>query len=428
MHAPSLRALSFAGDRYLVDRERFRETQFANRKAQKMVLDHSGGAPWGLDEEPAREAGTSLDQFQGERDTIELWDIWCPYEQKVYTMDSEFLYAPLEVVDYTGNPFGPFKYLSFYDVVDNTMPVSPMSAMIELDMLYNSLIRKLANQAKRQKIVPFYNGANVEDASTVNKAQDGEMVKIDAEKDSIGELKMGGIDQSNYAFSLHIKQLFSEYGGNLQMLGGLGPQSATLGQDQLVANQLSQAMSKMQYRTTRFAADVCREVGWQMWNDQIGMRSSESLAELGLPEIVIPMDWNPDHREGEFEYYDFQVEPYSMRYQSPTERSSALSAMMQEVLQIMQTPSAQQSGMTINVEEFVNVQAELRNLPEARRIVRFGGRPTAEMPQAETNMRKPLNTTRNYVRKNVSAGGTPEARTAATIQSLMKADERGSNL
>ena len=76
---------------------------------------------------------------------------------------------------------------------------------------------------------------------------------------SINTFKFGGIDQQNLAFLLQVKNLFNYYGGNIDTLGGLGPQSSTVGQDRLISESASRRLADTRKRRG-FAGGVCSAV------------------------------------------------------------------------------------------------------------------------------------------------------------------------
>ena len=70
---------------------------------------------------------------------------------------------------------------------------------------------------------------------------------------NVNTYKFGGIDDKNLAFLLQVKTLFNYYGGNIDSLGGLGPQTGTVGQDKLIAESASRRLADF-----RINQDICQ--------------------------------------------------------------------------------------------------------------------------------------------------------------------------
>lgn len=353
---------------------------------------------------------------------VDLMDVWLPDLGVVATFPRHVQGSrPLKVVD-SGYEGGPYRVLTFSDVPDNVMPSSPAQQLIELHELYNGLVRKQARQAKRQKTNPIYRPNASEDANRLKKYSDGEWVKVQDPK-AVGVIQQGGVDQSNVAFSMSVFDLFDRQAGNLSAMLGLGPQASTLGQEQLIYQSVSRKEAKMQSRVHAFTASVIEALGMLMWNDvMLEIPSSVDVSSNGLG-VYVDMSWTPETREGDFWQYNFDIHRASMNYESPQVRMQKMEAAVAQILQMY--PILQASGGTIDVQELVKQIAESRNIPELENVVTFSG-PPAHMrpgPQGETSQvpQMPQQTTRNYVRRNVPTGGTPQARSMAMQDVLLNA-------
>jgi hypothetical protein len=78
----------------------------------------------------------------------------------------------------------------------------------------------------------------------------------------------------------------------------------------------------------------------------------------------------------------------------------------------------QASGASIDAEAIVDEIARLKNRPEFKRFITFAN-PAEMLGGDENTVRQAANTTRETIRKNVSTGGTDQARNSAMIQTLM---------
>ena len=105
-----------------------------------------------------------------------------------------------------------------------------------MDTAMNSLIRKMRQQAEREKNILAYSGEATEDAERLANAPDGGTCRVD----DVGNLKsipMGGTNPENYQWVEYLESQFSIQGGNLYQLGGRGAQAKTLGQEQMLMSQ-----------------------------------------------------------------------------------------------------------------------------------------------------------------------------------------------
>jgi hypothetical protein len=203
-------------------------------------------------------------------DTIELWEIWLPHERKLVTLSPMEGQPPLRVVDWDGpdRHLGPFHMLWFNEVDGNTMPLAPAMLWQGLHQIVNGLYRKLERQANRVKHIGVTRGADAGDAERIRQTSDGEIVAVD-NPDAVQEKSFGGIDQRNFAFMLQSRDLFSWLAGNLDALGGLGPQSETVGQDKLLFAAANQRIAGMQDKVMEFTRDLIRDFGYHLWQDPL---------------------------------------------------------------------------------------------------------------------------------------------------------------
>jgi hypothetical protein len=400
MEARSLRKCRWMMDYYEIDIRRLDEEKIFNKETRDKLIANNRDM---RDTQRTELLGRDTQGPHGTKDCVRLVDIWCPNEQVIYTMDDKLMYAPLNVVDYSGNSEGPYKFLCFDEVPDNTMPIGPLENIQKLAQVTNSLLRKGVDQARRAKQVMAYEAGSDQDAKKISDARDGEYISV-TDVERIKPMFVGAVDQNTYAFAIGAQKLLDRMGGNVQTLGGLGPQSDSVGQEQIIKQQVGALMQNMQSRVVKFTSDVCSELGWHLWHDQVGMKRFENLAAHGLPEIEVDMSLNPGQREGDFADYSIEVEPYSMAYQSPGERLGMLNnIVMNMVFPLTQTPFAQQSGMSIDVKALVDKIADLSNLPELRNVVTFAGVPMNDPPSASQGAaHKPQ---REYVHRSASSKG-----------------------
>ena len=413
--ASEWRKSSFALNKYRISREKVLSDGAYNKKVAEELDVVSQYPGWNADsgEVPIREMLKSETQEAGIEPMIDLMDVWLPKDKLVVTLPVGKNTEPLRVVEWEGPENGPFHTLSLTcEVPDNIMPVSPAMNLKPLHDLINGLLRKQRRQAQRQKDIPFYQAGHQDDARRIEKASDGEWTRVD-NPDSVNVMKMGGVDPQNQAFAHSMKDTYDRMAGNLQMMAGLGPQSDTLGQDKLIHGAVSKREANMQYRVVDFTSRICRDLGSLLWQDQV----LEIPQDFETSGIKVRADWTPEVREGDFIDYNFAIEPFSMMYKSPSERMQGISNFVTQIALPMEG-MMQQYGGTIDIQELVEMYAELMDMPRLKQIVKFEEPkddrpgPTPQQPA------KASHTVRESVRRSVPTGGTAESRSNVMQQVL----------
>jgi hypothetical protein len=163
-----------------------------------------------------------------------------------------------------------------------------------------------------------------------------------------------------------------------------------------------------------FASKCILDLGRLMWEDEtLELKTS---MEVGNTGINVNSDWTPDYRQGEFDDYEFRIEPYSMIFKTPEQKLQELFQVIREIAPLW--PMFQASGASIDAQAIVEEIARLKNRPEFKRFITFAA-PAEMLGGDENTVRQSPVTSRETIRKNVSSGGTEAARSNALIQTLM---------
>ena len=370
-------SIAFCGHRYKVPLDYAKENEYFNQKAREDLKAYSrdDGGVYADGEKSSEIEKLSRSEGWGEdadafEDRVELTELFLPRYRLVVTFGNEQGSSSkfLSEQQWEGPDVGPYHMLGFSPVPNNIMPLSPGSILRDLHELANSLFCKLADQAERQKTIVGYRGAASEEAERVQKAADGEMYRMD-NPEAVREFKFGGADQVTMAFLIQSKDLFSYLGGNLDVLGGLGPQSETATQDKLIAAGASKRISDMQDRVVDFATEIVRSIGWYQWEDPlIDMQVPKPIPGAGR-SLMIPV--NAGTRKGDYYDYDITIDPYSMVHQSPASKLQ----MMTELFQAMVAPFVQQlsaQGIEINFESLLKKCGKYANV-DMNDVLTFAG-------------------------------------------------------
>lgn len=305
--------------------------------------------------------------------TIELWDIWLPSKGIIVTLpaptDTRGIKGiPLKVVEWEGPEAGPYHLLSFCDVPGNLMPLPLVATMQDLHNLGNVIFRKLARQAERQKTIVAVTGGS-EDGARIRESNDGEAITVD-NPGNVKQISFGGPSPENQVFATSLRDQFSYYQGNLDSIGGLGAQSKTATQDEMLAETSSKRIDDMNDQFMDFTTHVMRSIGFYIWTDPVAEYSSvHTINPAGL-KIDIPILLKPEERTEDFYRFSMDLVPHSMAPMTPQRRLSQLTNILETFILPFAEPLAMQ-GVNINYEELMKIVADLSSLDELKSILTF---------------------------------------------------------
>lgn len=314
---------------------------------------------------------------------VELWEIYLPRIRRIVVLAADDSgvpptdLEPLSVREWFGPACGPYHILGFLWVPGNAMPKGPITDLVDLADLVNRLYRKLGNQADRQKEVLPVRGGAVDDGKKLIQANDGEAFSCD-NADTIKPINYGGPNAVNLNFAVHTKDLFSFMGGNLDLLGGRAPQSKTASQDKLLNENASAGVSDMQETTVKATASIMSALLWFWWHHPEQVMTTTRNAGSGLEDISIQRNLYPRGavdaygkaqtftRNGRYEDLMLRVDPYSMRYRSPSERLQFLSNLVQTMQPML--PLLQQQGIMFDAQFYLKKVAEYSDEPDVSQL------------------------------------------------------------
>lgn len=421
----------YIGNRYQLPYDYVIETDLFGDKTRK-IRETIVGVTNEQGDQRVGSVSIGLDRYQGHdiHRVAEFWDIYIPYERKIITFQSQDDGGldPTNIVDekdWSGPEEGPYHILSYGDVPGNLMPLSPIANLMDLNDLSNSVFRKLARQAQRQKTITVVAGGAEEDGERIVRSDDGDTIRSDR-PEATREARFGGVDQASLAFLIQIKDLFSYLGGNLDTLGGLSKGADTLGQERLLKQASSMKIVDLQERTTQSVKKVIETIGKYIYYDPIGTYPFSKTFENG---ITINTDFAPEAREGEFVEYEIDIAPYSMQDRSPAERVQSMMELMQGVI-IPMAPMMTQFGIKPDMQKFLHYVSKYSNTPEIDEILGLmtdqDMQMAMQMGGGESPRQSPV-TTRRYIREGRS-GQTRQGRDDDMVRMLMGAATNPSNM
>lgn len=414
MTAKELTKMRYCGHRYRADYEKVMAEPGYDKKVKDKLKptsrQHHDSV--GAARDIASDWGSAEDDDL--KDMIWLMDVWIAENNTIATMavDQEDL-PPLIEREWIGSQAGPYKFLSLGDTPDNVIPTAPAMNLKGMHDLQNRLYRRMEDDSDAHRTVNVYPPGSEDDAERLRTAQRNGWYRAKS-PEQIKQFEVGGVDQRDMALATFLQTEFDRMAGNLQAMGGLGAQASTVGQEELIHGNVSKNVADMRMAVVSFASECILDLGRLMWADQtLELQTSMEVANTG---IYVRSDWTPDYRIGEFEDYEFKVEPYSMVFKTPEQKLQELFQVLREVAPLW--PMFQASGAALDARAIVDEIARLKNRPEFKQFITFAD-PAGMLGGDQNSVRQSPVTTRETIRKNVPTGGTAENRANSMIQALM---------
>ena len=421
MPAKELTKMRYCGHRYRADYEKVMDepgySQKVKDKLKPTGREHHDST--GAARDIASEWGSAQDDDL--KDMVWLQDIWIAENNSIATMACDQDLEPLIEREWTGSQAGPYKFLSLGDTPDNVIPTSPAINLKGMHDLQNRLHRRMEEDSDAHRVVQVYPPGMEDDANRLRTAERNGWYRGKS-PEQIKQFETGGVDQRDMALATYLQTEYDRFAGNLQAMGGLGAQSATVGQEEMIHGQLSKNVADMRMAVVNFASDCILDLGRLMWEDQtLELKTSMPVGNSGINVIS---DWTPDFRMGEFDDYEFRVEPYSMVFKTPQQHVQEYFQVLREIAPLW--PMFQAPGATLNVQVLIEELARLLNKPEIKMLITFDT--PAEMLGGDQNtVRQSPHTVRENVRRNVPTGGTAENRANSLVRDLMAGASSSTN-
>lgn len=413
MPARELSKMRYCGHRYRADYEKVMDEPGYHKKVKDKLnptrreQHDSAGAVRDI----ASESGGAQDDDL--KDMVWLQDIWIAENNSIVTMACDQDLPPLIEREWIGSQAGPYKFLSLGDTPDNIIPTSPAINLKGMHDLQNRLHRRMEEDSDAHRVVNVYPPNMADDAERLRTAERNSWQR-GTSPEQIKQFTMGGIDQRDMALATFLQSEYDRFAGNLQSMGGLGAQASTVGQEEIISGNVSRNVADMRMAVVSFASECVLDLGRLMWEDKtLELQTSIPVENSG---INVSSNWHPDYRQGDFEDYDFRVEPYSMVFKTPEQHLQELFQVLRELAPLW--PMFQASGATLDAAAIVDEISRLKNRPEFKRFITFAD-PSAMLGGDENTIRQAAHTSRETVRKNVPTGGTADARSNSLIRDLM---------
>jgi hypothetical protein len=418
MNAKTMENIEYQGNDYWLGYDEVMQSDWADKKALK-GLKPDEYSTQGEDGEDRAESVTHGEDSETFKDKLWMRDVWLPGDKLLITYGIR-TGKVFKVVEWDGPERGPYYKLGFTAVPGNLLPLPPVALWRDLHELGNALMRKLDNQGRGQKAVMVFPGGDGEGVKNFKNAKDQSGIRAAAgSKPEV--VSTPGIDQKTMAFFMQVRDLSSYVGGNLDSLGGLAPQTATVGQDKLISESAGAQLRDMSAKTISVARDVFKALAHYEWNDPIKRRTIEKPIP-GMPGETIPIEFTKKSKTGKFDSYDLDVDVFSAQDNSPSIQLQKLMTYVERLV-IPLAPLIERDGGSIDAQSILKQAAKYADMPDAAEIVTF---PDQQATAATPPAGKPANTTRQYDRVS-SPGQTPGGASANMQQLLMGGDPGGAS-
>lgn len=429
MGAPTLSSVTYIGHLYDVPLEQAQKSDTFGRKVRSRLTQ--------TDLSNSLEGETSIRgitrglhawsrQEYSFEPMVRLLDVWLPDYGVVLTMPEELDDVVLHERKWDGPQRGPYHLLKFKPVPGQTMGVPPVATVYDMHDALNSVIRKSVRQAQRQKTVLGYRSGKERDAENIRDADDGEIVPM-TDTGAVQEFRFGGADGPGTALVMMIRDWLDFASGNLSAIAGLGPQSETATQDQMILQSASKLVDDMQKRLVRSTTDVCRDLVDYIIRDDL-LNTKVEMRHPGYPEALLvplrhkdlPADMTSD---------DVELDVYSMQYQTPSSRMQTINALLDRVLQAW--PIIQENGGAVDLQVYFEEMGRLTQWRRLSELVTFD-RPGAYNGQAANGQgaggpSRPPTTNRITTRVN-RPGTTRQGKEQALIAHLQGMNRQPSEM
>ena len=309
------------------------------------------------------------------REEVEIWEIYLPDTNEIVTFaadgdssdDKAHSNEPLNITKWQGPKqgpcfAGPYHFLGFDWPIGQSMPVPPVAHWRDVHELANQILNKNARKALRQKTVFGFQSGHDEDARRQREAGDGDMVQMN-DPNSVKVFENPGIDQQLMSYGMSLDNIMDKIGGNLSALGGLGPQSETVGQDRMALGQANTRVDDMRNETFEAVTSVCKSLLYYWWNDPV--QDFEDVVHVS-DKIQMPFNITAESRGEIWHDLNFDVRPYSMQHTTPEQRA-------QFVLELVNNPNMmqmlQENGKMFDMDKIISLLSEYNNIPELMDII-----------------------------------------------------------
>lgn len=348
-------------------------------------------------------------------DQVALWSIFMPRDQLIVVLPFDGPQEPLKIVEWTGPEDGPYDFLKYEDVPDNSLPSSPASHIMAAHEATNEILKKMYDDTLDEKDILAYSGEAEEDAENITRAGNRATVKVN-DPDGIREMHFGGASQQAMGAYMAFTELLDQQAGGLRVLSGTRDLGDTATEASIVKGANSEQLKDMKKVFFKFTKKIIKKISYYWWHDDI--RDYQGSIDVPGTGVKISFTVRPEDRRENWSNLNFDVQPFSLQSQSPIERMDFLLSFLDRVL----LPLASLDQTIIpDTKTIISLFAKWSGIPELADTAKFQDgslieapdRPAGKMPSASIGG-KPNG---EYHRHSTS--GNSQTKMMETVQGLM---------
>lgn len=359
-----------------------------------------------------------VDEFE---EHVELWEIYLPREGLIVTLAGQDVNdakadgtaKPLWVQKWVGPPTGPYLFLKFGIVPGAALGKGPMIDLYEPHVNANNVHRKANNTIRRLKEVTIYSRNQEHDAKAIKEAADGHFVPVD-NPDKIKTLVTAGAALQGLFLAAGVyKDLFNHI-SNVDVIGGRGPQTGTVGQEKIVNANAGVGIAAMHGEVATFMSAVGENLLWYAHHHpELTMESEYKLpGTRGVNRKLYPASSEKyPRRDWPFNRAKLRIDPYSLRRKEPEERLAFVQGVLGMLTPLLPILAGQ--GVALDAHALVETLAYLGDAPELNDLFTAAPAPTGGESEGGSHERTlPGQTERTYTRNSNPQPDRPDQKVA----------------
>jgi hypothetical protein len=329
-------------------------------------------------------------------DTVRLRIVWLPRGWSGYDAPLLLTLAPegqgdmpLAEVPYEGPKRGPYEIVSYHEVPDNIYPLPPSAIWFDLHTLLNKVARKMGLRLGREKDILLVEETGKADGENIKAADDGDILAV-KNVDRHQQVTFGGVKPETLTTVTWLSGLFSKLSGNLDLVSGSSAGAPTLGQTQVLMQNVAGRVEFMRGALAKAAQRVYEKVAWYMLHDPTTLPAvpwtvsdEDLMAQFdGMPDALkdeVLTQWRqsdgtsplmialtPEMRADlTLEDFQIEVEPYSLTPDSPEQAGQKIIGFVQNVYAPLSEQLTAQ-GTTLDVADLLERAAKMMNIRDIK--------------------------------------------------------------
>jgi len=259
----------------------------------------------------------------------------------------------LRTVDWKGPEGGPYDYLGYKYLPENTVPLPPAWSWYDIDNTMNTLFDKAREQAENQKKVLAYEGSAEDDVKRIVSTPNMGTARVD-NIELMKEVEFGGVNPQNFEWMSFAEAEFTKQGGSPDVMGGRGAQAPTLGQEQMIFNNATRIVRNFSGRFDSFTTSIVKKLAWDFWFNPVSF--VPVLREIpGVGQL--PAVFSDAEKVGDFYDFIFKLTPFSMQRESPEIKYQKMLQFVSAWIVPTMSIAAQQGSM-LDVPRVTRLMAE----------------------------------------------------------------------